>query len=82
MTSLHNVTNTNQNPNLKPPRNSQAISIATFDLRETLDSGQVFHWNEVEADGFEGCIGKQFVRVFQKGAELWVEPAEAVETGS
>ena len=51
------------------------ISIAApeFDLRLTLTSGQVFHW-EPDGDAWRGLIGKTAVRVEQRGAELLVPP--------
>jgi len=51
------------------------ISVAApeFDLRLTLTSGQVFHW-EPEGDVWRGLIGTTAVRVEQRGAELLVPP--------
>jgi len=49
------------------------ISIAApeFDLRLTLTSGQVFHW-EPDGDAWRGLIGNTAMRVKQRGAELLV----------
>lgn len=33
------------------------MEVRNFDLAETLDSGQVFHWLETGDGGFVGCIG-------------------------
>lgn len=49
-----------------------------FNLRQTLESGQVFHWLDDGAGGYRGLIGARPVRVRQQGGELWVTPgAEA-----
>ena len=49
-----------------------------IDLRLTLESGQVFHW-EPDGAGYRGLIGTQPVRVEQRGGELKVTPGmEAV----
>ncbi|MEI8234782.1 MAG: DNA glycosylase [Verrucomicrobiota bacterium] len=49
-----------------------------FDLRLTLESGQVFHWLPDGEGGWRGLIGERPVRVKQAGGELWVTPgAEA-----
>ena len=49
-----------------------------FNLRQTLDSGQVFHWTPDASGGYRGLIGELPVRVEQAGEELWVTPgAEA-----
>lgn len=42
------------------------IAAPEFDLARTLDSGQVFHWEEC-GDGFAGAIGRQGVYVEQRG---------------
>ncbi len=43
-----------------------------FDLAETLDSGQVFHWMQPEPGVFLGCIGDLPVRLEQVGDRLQV----------
>src|SRR5438874_9102105 len=45
------------------------ISAPAFDLAKTLDSGQVFHWENV-GDGFVGAIGERAVYVKQRGNVL------------
>lgn len=55
-------------PRLKP------ISAPLFDLRLTLESGQVFHWLEDGAGGYRGLIGDLSVQVRQEGERLWVTP--------
>jgi N-glycosylase/DNA lyase len=47
------------------------LEAAEFDLRQTLESGQVFHWEEVGA-GYLGLIGRKPVHVEQRGSALWV----------
>jgi N-glycosylase/DNA lyase len=42
-----------------------------FDLRLTLESGQVFHWSR-DGDGWRGLIGRVPVYVEQRGPELRV----------
>ena len=49
--------------------NLTRIDAPSFDLAITLNSGQVFHWEKVEA-GFCGTIGERAVYVEQRG-ELW-----------
>ncbi len=49
------------------------LAAPDFDLRLTLSSGQVFHW-EPDGDGWRGLIGDTFARVEQRGAELLVTP--------
>lgn len=53
-----------------------SVPCPQFDLSETLDSGQVFHWHlhEGPAGGFFGCIGKELVWVHQRGDLLEVLP--------
>jgi len=49
-----------------------------FDLRLTLESGQVFHWLPDGEGGYRGLIGEQPVRIKQADGELRVTPgAEA-----
>ncbi len=50
-----------------------AIPAPQFNLRLTLESGQVFHWVP-EGDGYCGLIGERPVRVEQVGQELRVTP--------
>jgi len=45
------------------------ISAPAFDLAKTLDSGQVFHWENV-GDGFVGAVGERAVYVKQRGNVL------------
>src|SRR6266571_6688960 len=52
------------------------ISAADFDLAMTLDSGQVFHWDNVDG-GFVGAIGDRPVYVEQSGEVLKVRCGEA-----
>ena len=47
------------------------IRAPDFDLEKTLDSGQVFHWQQV-SDGFVGTIGDRAVYVEQRGGMLRV----------
>ena len=42
------------------------IPAPDFDLKKTLDSGQVFHWEKV-GDGFLGTIGEEPIYVEQRG---------------
>ena len=56
-----------------------SISAPHFNLRLTLESGQVFHWLPEEDGIYRGLIGDLPVRVKQVGGELWVTPgAQAV----
>lgn len=49
-----------------------------FDLRLTLESGQVFHWLPDGDGGYRGLIGERPVRLRQADGQLWVTPgAEA-----
>ena len=43
-----------------------------FNLRRTLESGQVFHWLSEEDGCYIGLIGASPVRVRQDGGTLWV----------
>ena len=52
------------------------IPASDFDLQKTLDSGQVFHWQEVGA-GFVGAIGELAVYVERRGELLKVLDGEA-----
>jgi N-glycosylase/DNA lyase len=52
------------------------IPAPDFDLAITLDSGQVFHWNEV-GDGFAGAIGDRAVYLEQRGDTLRAKVASA-----
>src|SRR6266571_4888518 len=45
------------------------IRAPDFDLEMTLDSGQVFHWENVDG-GFVGAIGDRPVYVEQRGDSL------------
>ena len=45
------------------------IPAPNFDLATTLNSGQVFHWEE-SGDGFVGAIGRQPAYVAQRGDSL------------
>ena len=58
------------------PELSLSVKLATilapdFDLEQTLDSGQVFHWEKVR-DGFVGAIGDRAVFVKQSHGMLKV----------
>jgi N-glycosylase/DNA lyase len=59
------------------------IRAPDFDLEKTLDSGQVFHWQQVR-DGFVGTIGDRAVYLEQRGEFLKVRfggtPKPARET--
>jgi N-glycosylase/DNA lyase len=48
----------------------QDIRAPDFDLRLSLESGQVFHWEKMDA-GFVGTIGERPVYVGQRGAKLF-----------
>lgn len=50
------------------------INAPNFNLAETLDSGQVFHWSPSEHGGFIGCIGDDPVRLEQRDQQLLVWP--------
>lgn len=50
------------------------IPAPLFDLRSTLESGQVFHWLPEGEETYIGSIGELPVRVCQEGATLWVTP--------
>ncbi|MEM7010200.1 MAG: DNA glycosylase [Verrucomicrobiota bacterium] len=50
------------------------LKAPNFDLAETLDSGQVFHWSPSEHGGFIGCIGENPVRVEPCDEQLLVWP--------
>ncbi|NNE91815.1 MAG: hypothetical protein HKN23_09220 [Verrucomicrobiales bacterium] len=56
-----------------------------FDLAETLNSGQVFHWDEIDFEGhsgFAGCIGNSPpVFIAQTGPEEIVTTAETNQQG-
>jgi N-glycosylase/DNA lyase len=47
----------------------RALAVEDFDLDQTLDCGQVFHWRR-EGPGWLGVIGTQGVYVEQRGAVL------------
>lgn len=50
-----------------------------FDLRQTLESGQVFHWHPQSGGSYRGLIGSTPVEIQQDGAHLRVTPgAEAL----
>jgi N-glycosylase/DNA lyase len=51
------------------------IPAAHFDLEKTLNSGQVFHWEQI-GHGFVGAIGDVPVHVKQRGDVLWVACGE------
>jgi N-glycosylase/DNA lyase len=50
------------------------IPAPQFNLRLTLESGQVFHWWPEEDGGYRGLIGATPVRVRQTGDQLRVTP--------
>src|SRR4030095_12039658 len=50
-------------------RMTKRIPAPDFDLAKTLDSGQVFHWEKLDA-GFIGAIGDRPVYVEQRGESL------------
>lgn len=54
------------------------ISAPLFDLRETLESGQVFHWTQVNG-GYRGLIGNMPVEIRQEGERLWVTPGTGAQ---
>ena len=49
--------------------------VGDFQLGETLNSGQVFHWTESEG-GFVGAAGDSGVRLAQRGARLTMAGAD------
>ncbi|MBA3881993.1 MAG: 8-oxoguanine DNA glycosylase [Chthoniobacterales bacterium] len=49
------------------------IAAPEFDLTKTLDSGQVFHWEPLDA-GYAGIIGERAVYVQQRGDSLLITP--------
>ncbi len=52
------------------------VAAPEFDLRLTLNSGQVFHWHE--GDGvWSGVVGSKLLRVRQEGAELHIPQGSA-----
>ncbi|MEI7809678.1 MAG: DNA glycosylase [Verrucomicrobiota bacterium] len=55
-----------------------SIPAPHFNLRLTLESGQVFHWLAEADGGYRGLIGKRPVRVKQAGDELQVTPGAEV----
>lgn len=57
-----------------------ALHAPLFDLKGTLESGQVFHWVALEAGGFRGLIDAQVYTIEQHGETLWITPGAA--TGS
>lgn len=50
------------------------VDAPPFNLRLTLESGQVFHWWPDGENGYVGLIGSTPVRVRQSGEKLWVTP--------
>ncbi|MEM1297252.1 MAG: DNA glycosylase [Verrucomicrobiota bacterium] len=61
----------------------QSMAVRDFDLAETLDSGQVFHWLETGDGGFVGCIGDVPVVLRQQKERLMVSGAvtrEAIQS--
>lgn len=54
---------------------------ADFDLRMTLESGQVFHWLP-DGDGWVGLIGDREVRVAQHDDELRISGTSAVDVAN
>jgi N-glycosylase/DNA lyase len=57
---------------------TKEISARDFDLAKTLESGQVFHWDKLDA-GFVGVIGGQPVYVEQRGECLLFSGASEKE---
>jgi N-glycosylase/DNA lyase len=49
---------------------TQQIAASDFDLARTLDSGQVFHWENC-GDGFVGTIGEKAIYAEQRGDRLF-----------
>lgn len=47
------------------------VAAPEFDLRLTLNSGQVFHWHE-EGGAWSGLVGARLLRVRQAGGELHI----------
>ncbi len=59
---------------------TEAIPAPVFDLRRTLESGQVFQWTACgEGAQFQGVIGKTLVRLEQRGGELQVTKGAGAE---
>lgn len=50
------------------------LAAPEFDLRLTLTSGQVFHWEPDGDHAWRGVIDRTAVRVEQRGSELRVTP--------
>src|SRR5437868_2224909 len=57
------------------------ISAPDFDLKKTLNSGQVFHWVGCD-DGFYGLIGDVPASIRQEGPTLFVEGGVPATPGS
>jgi len=53
-----------------------------FDLKGTLESGQVFHWVELEQGRFRGSIDAQVYTIEQHGEMLQVTPGAAAENNA
>lgn len=51
------------------------LRINWFNLDYTFDSGQVFRWRKI-SNGWEGIIEKRWVRLEQKGDEIWLYTVE------
>jgi len=49
----------------------RSVRVHDFDLEQTLDCGQVFHWRR-DGAGWIGVIGEHALRVEQRGEELIV----------
>jgi len=56
-----------------------SLDAPRFDLAETLNSGQVFHWDPDGQGGFIGCIGEAPVHLRQIGDVLHVTPGDKQE---
>ncbi|HEY6071197.1 MAG TPA: DNA glycosylase [Chthoniobacterales bacterium] len=59
---------------------TKQIRAIDFDLEKTLESGQVFHWERLDA-GFVGAIGERPVYVEQRGESLSFRGASERELG-
>ena len=54
---------------MRGSKSEGVIECPEFDLRMTLESGQTFHWTELDG-GFTGCIGNNALFVSQEGSLL------------
>ena len=54
------------------------LPVRDYDLAATLDSGQVFRWQN-QGDSWHGVVGDHFVRLTQTGNGIHAETAVPVE---